>query len=109
MLNSYSGEQGGTSTNSRSHEEYANQRRVMSLHRRVLLYLTVAAIAAIPALAQNVPAGGKPVGTDGKVSVPDFSGTWQHPSFPWFEPPASGPGRITNLSGWQVQMSDGQG
>jgi hypothetical protein len=47
----------------------------MSLHRRALLYLTVAAIAAIPALAQSFPAAGKPVGTDGNVSVPDFSGT----------------------------------
>ncbi len=81
----------------------------MSPHRRALLYLTVAAIAAIPAFAQNVPARGKPVGTDGKVSVPDFSGTWQHPSFPWFEPPASGPGPITNLSRWAVQMIDGAG
>ena len=81
----------------------------MSLHSRVLLYLTVAAIAAIPALAQNFPAGGKPVGRDTKVSVPDFSGTWAHPSFPWFEPPASGPGPITNLSRWAEQMTDGAG
>ena len=33
-------------------------------------------------------------------SVPDFTGTWQHPVFPWFEPPASGPGPITNLTRW---------
>ena len=81
----------------------------MSLHRRVLLYLTVAAIAAIPALAQNPPAGGKPVGANSDVSVPDFSGTWQHPAFPWFEPPASGPGPITNLSRWSEQTTDGAG
>src|SRR5438067_9606380 len=81
----------------------------MSLHRRVLLYVTVAAIAAIPALAQNFPGGGKPVGTDANVFIPDFSGAWQHPSFPWFEPPASGPGPITNLSRWAEQMTDGAG
>jgi len=44
-----------------------------------LFYLSVAAIAAILALAQNYAASGKPVGTDGNVSVPDFSGTWQAP------------------------------
>ena len=81
----------------------------MSRHQRALLYLTVAAMAAIPALAQNFPGGGKPVGTDANVSIPDFSGTWQHPSFPWFEPPASGPGPITNLSRWAEQMTDGAG
>jgi hypothetical protein len=51
----------------------------MSPHRRALLYLTVAAIAATPALAQNFAASGKPVGTERNVSVPDFSGTWQAP------------------------------
>src|SRR6266516_3375506 len=81
----------------------------MSRHQRALLYLTVAAMAAIPALAQNFPGGGKPVGTDANVSIPDFSGTWQHPSFPWFEPPASGPGPITNLSRWAGQGVSGAG
>ena len=31
-------------------------------------------------------------------SIPDISRVWTHPAFPWFEPPASGPGPITNLS-----------
>ena len=81
----------------------------MSPHRRVLLYVSVSAVAAIPALAQSPPASGKPVGTIGIDSVPDFSGTWQHPAFPWFEPPASGPGPITNLSRWSEQTTDGAG
>jgi hypothetical protein len=29
-------------------------------------------------------------------AVPDFSGIWSHPSFPGFEPPASGPGPVVN-------------
>jgi hypothetical protein len=32
------------------------------------------------------------------ASVPDFSGVWRHPSLPGFEPPASGPGPVTNRS-----------
>ena len=81
----------------------------MSLHRRVLLYVTVAAIAAMPAIAQTLPADGKSGGINENATAPDFSGTWQHPSFPWFEPPASGPGPITNLSRWAIQTSDGAG
>src|SRR5262249_23165843 len=80
---------------------------IMSPFRRVLLYVTVA--AAIPALAPNVAADDKPAGTNGNAAVPDFAGTWQHPAFPWFEPPASGPGPITNLSRWAIQTTDGAG
>jgi len=32
------------------------------------------------------------------ASIPDFSGIWRHPSYPGFEPPASGPGPVTNRS-----------
>jgi len=81
----------------------------MSVHRRALLYATVAAMAAIPALAQDAASGGKAAGTNANPSVPDFAGTWQHPAFPWFEPPASGPGPITNLSRWAIQTTDGAG
>jgi len=34
------------------------------------------------------------------ASIPDFFGVWNHPSFPWYEPPASGPGPVTNRSRW---------
>ncbi len=43
------------------------------------------------------------------ASIPNFSRVWNHPAFPWFEPPASGPGPITNLSRWPVQRPQGMG
>lgn len=41
---------------------------------------------ALPAPAQDAA----------KPSAPDFSGIWRHGSLPWFVPPASGPGPVTN-------------
>jgi molybdate transport system substrate-binding protein len=38
------------------------------------------------------------VGVHGGATVPDFSGIWRHGNLPWFIPPASGPGPVTNLS-----------
>ena len=38
--------------------------------------------------------------------IPDFTGTWRHPVFPWYEPPASGPGPIRNLSRWPESAHD---
>jgi hypothetical protein len=38
------------------------------------------------------------VSAPGAASVPDFSGIWRHGNLPWFIPPASGPGPVTNLS-----------
>jgi hypothetical protein len=32
------------------------------------------------------------------ASIPDFSGVWSHPYLPGYEPPASGPGPVTNRS-----------
>src|SRR3981189_1918037 len=55
---------------------------------RVFLLVTLAAVVT-PALGQ---------GTQGAASIPDFSGLWWHPSLPGFEPPASGPGPVTNRS-----------
>src|SRR5262245_58364921 len=55
----------------------------------------IALVIAVPTLA------GLPVAArSASPIVPDFTGTWTHPVFPWFEPPASGPGPITNLSRW---------
>jgi len=34
------------------------------------------------------------------VPIPDFSRIWTRSGFPWFEPPASGPGPVTNKSRW---------
>jgi hypothetical protein len=67
----------------------------MPLERKFLVLIAMAVAAtATPAFA---PA----------PSIPELSGVWDHPSFPWFEPPASGLGPITNLSRWEQYASDG--
>src|SRR5215831_431829 len=66
---------------------------------RSFLLLGAAATAATAAL-----------GAHAETPVPDFasvSSVWTHPAFPWFEPPASGPGPITNLSRWPEQRPAG--
>jgi len=72
----------------------------MNARRNFLLLVTVAAAAATPALGQTAAptAGAASSGTHGPASIPDFSGIWWHPSLPGFEPPASGPGPVTNRS-----------
>jgi hypothetical protein len=51
----------------------------------------LAATAVTPALAETSATKG---------DIPNFTRVWLHPGFPWFEPPASGPGPVTNLSRW---------
>jgi hypothetical protein len=65
----------------------------MIAQRDVLLLAALVAIAATPAWAQALT-----VAPAGDGSIPDFSGIWSHPSFPGFEPPASGPGPVVNKS-----------
>src|SRR5580658_9273656 len=60
--------------------------------QREFLLLVILAAAAAPACGQTAPTG--PASTH--PSIPDFSGVWRHPSLPGFEPPASGPGPVTN-------------
>jgi hypothetical protein len=69
----------------------------MNMHRNLLL---LAILVAGPAWAQQaVPAAGQAdSGFKSVASVPDFSGIWRHGSLPWFVPPASGPGPVTNRS-----------
>ncbi len=52
------------------------------------------------ASGQQVPPVAKSVDRDAhtEASIPDFSGIWRHGNLPWFIPPASGPGPVTNLS-----------
>jgi hypothetical protein len=70
----------------------------MKMQRSLLLLVTLAA-AASPAWGQQAPAAGQAnSGTHGAASIPDFSGIWRHGSLPWFVPPASGPGPVTNRS-----------
>ena len=66
--------------------------------RNFALLVAFAAVAVTPGSGQSAPA---------VTAIPDFSGVWDHPAFPWFEPPASGPGPITNLSRWAEQVPAG--
>ena len=76
----------------------------MYLRRNFLLLVAMAMAAAVPAMGQ-APAAAGPAGseTQSAAPTPDFSRTWTHPAFPWYEPPVSGPGPITNLSRWAEQ------
>jgi hypothetical protein len=82
----------------------------MPRQRNFLLFVAVAMTAAMPAMGQTPSAAG-PAGskTHSASSIPDFTRVWTHPAFPWFEPPASGPGPITNLSRWAEQRPAGPG
>jgi hypothetical protein len=86
----------------------------MLIQRNFVLLVAAATVAAIPAtmptLAQ-APSPGGPAGSQAQhsASIPNLSGIWTHPAFPWFEPPASGPGPITNLSRWAGQGPAGPG
>jgi hypothetical protein len=72
-----------------------------SQRRDFLLVVTLATAVATPALTQTVVSGVAPAsGATSAASIPDLTGSWYHPAFPWFEPPASGPGPITNRSRW---------
>src|SRR5258705_13253681 len=82
----------------------------MHMQRDFLVFVAVAAMAAMPAMAQTPSAAGSAGSqTQSAASIPDFSRAWTHPAFPWFEPPASGPGPITNLSRWAGQGPAGPG
>src|SRR6266700_1206250 len=75
-----------------------------------LLYIALAA-TAMPALGQTIASESGPASgvTNGAASIPEFTGVWTHPAFPWFEPPASGPGPVTNKSRWPQQPMDASG
>lgn len=79
----------------------------MNMQRDFLL-ATVVLAAAMPAMAQT-PSAAEPAGSQTRkaTAIPDFTRVWTHPAFPWFEPPASGPGPITNLSRWPEQRPAG--
>jgi hypothetical protein len=69
----------------------------MNAQRNLLLSVTLLATAAAADTAagqQTAPAAAAEHG----AAIPDFSGIWRHGSLPWFVPPASGPGPVTNKS-----------
>src|SRR6266478_9303349 len=82
----------------------------MYMQRDFLLVVAVATAAAMPAAGQTSSAAGTTASeTHSAASIPNFSRVWNHPAFPWFEPPASGPGPITNLSRWPEQRPQSEG
>ena len=68
------------------------------LRRDFMVILALTGAAVQPVWGQ----AGKPEAVNsraqGAPSIPDFSGMWVHPYFPGIEPPASGPGPLTNRS-----------
>src|SRR5882672_1144821 len=72
---------------------------IMNVQRHLLLMVTLAA-TVIPASGQQGVPEATPanIGVQSSSSTPDFSGIWRHGNLPWFIPPASGPGPVTNLS-----------
>ena len=76
----------------------------MTIRRTVLLSVAVVVVILPVAGQTGSPAAAK---ANKASSAPDLSGVWTHPAFPWFEPPVSGPGPITNLSRWAQQIPAG--
>jgi hypothetical protein len=71
----------------------------MNARGNLLLLATLAAVAGPASGQQAAPATGKAeIAAQSSASTPDFSGIWRHGSLPWFVPPASGPGPVTNRS-----------
>jgi hypothetical protein len=62
------------------------------------LAATAASVTAASGQAVTPPAGATGSDAQSAASIPDFSGIWSHPYWPGFEPPASGPGPVTNRS-----------
>jgi hypothetical protein len=59
------------------------------------VFLLVGTLLAASLAGMAVTRGAGPSASE---EVPDLSGIWWHPSLPGFEPPASGPGPVTNRS-----------
>jgi hypothetical protein len=66
--------------------------------RDFLVSVALAAVAATAAAGQTVAPAVRTSVTPGAAAIPDFSGIWAHPYLTGFEPPASGPGPVTNRS-----------
>src|SRR5215475_10999424 len=80
----------------------------MSRHANSFVLVALAMVVATAAPTQTItPVVGPASNATSAASIPDFSRVWNHPAFPWFEPPASGPGPITNLSRWAEQRPSG--
>jgi hypothetical protein len=81
----------------------------MNLRRDFLLLVTLAATFATPGLGQQAERAAGSAGNTQGGPIPDLSGIWSHPSFPGFEPPASGPGPVVNtVRRPQITAADGR-
>ena len=83
----------------------------MRRQRNFLPFISLAAAIATPAFEQTIASEGGPGSgvTNRATSIPELTGVWTHPAFPWFEPPASGPGPVTNKSRWPQRPMDASG
>jgi hypothetical protein len=73
----------------------------MNVQRNLRLLVTLlvtSAAAACPAAGQQAPSAAAQAHAlkQSAAAIPDFSGIWAHPYLTGFEPPASGPGPVTN-------------
>jgi hypothetical protein len=66
----------------------------MNVRRNLLLW--AAFWGTLWAAAVGQPAAGRADALEQGAAIPDFSGIWRHGSLPWFVPPESGPGPVTN-------------
>ena len=82
----------------------------MHRQRHFVLIMTLASAVGMPAWGQTVTPAGESAssGSQSATAIPDFSGLWAHPSFPGFEPPASGPGPVLNKSRMRVGPQAGR-
>jgi hypothetical protein len=95
---------------SKPHREASKPHREASGSRRVGTVSITLASAGIGQSRPSVVTGNK---KQIAASIPDFSGIWAHPYLPGFEPPASGPGPVTNrarlpngVSNWNKLVGD---
>jgi hypothetical protein len=79
--------------------------------RDFLHVIMLATAVSTLGVAQTIASEGGPASgaANSATSIPEFTGVWSHPAFPWFEPPASGPGPVTNRSRWPQQPGDESG
>jgi len=66
--------------------------------QRWIFLLGVTLLAAAPSATAALGQTATPGAAQTAAAIPDFSGIWGHPYWPSFEPPASGPGPVTNRS-----------
>ena len=64
----------------------------------VLLIVMMAAAAVLALEQRTLAAGPADKEPQSATSVPNLSGVWRRGGLPWYEPPALGPGPVTNTS-----------